>query len=267
MFEKELEAARNAALKAGRRIMEFYSQEREGVSVRQKGGREDNPVTEADHAANDIITEELKRFPHPMLTEEAEDDTGRLGADALWVVDPLDGTREFINKLGEFTVNIALVMQGEPVLGVIFVPAKEDLYWAVKGGGAFHEKKGSKRRISVSGNGKISDMTIVRSRSHASENLLRIIKEAGFKSTITSGSSVKGCLIAAGEADVYIRLGPVHEWDICAMDIVVREAGGIMTGLEGKPLKYNKPSTLVEGGFIVSNNRSHSTLLEMIKND
>ncbi|MFO8015562.1 MAG: 3'(2'),5'-bisphosphate nucleotidase CysQ [Candidatus Woesearchaeota archaeon] len=277
MFEKELETARRAAVLAGRRIMEFYSMDDEGVRAREKGERPDNPVTEADKAANDIIISELKKeFSHPILTEESEDDRTRLESSTVWIIDPLDGTKEFIRKLDEFTVNIALVRDNEPVLGVIFVPAKGDLYHAVRGGGAFHcrercgkEMKGiegmsASESMSVSGRDRLGDMMIVKSRFHVSEKLADIIKKAGFADSMTSGSSVKGCLVADGKADVYIRLGNVHEWDICAMDIIVREAGGAITDLRGKPLKYNKPFTLIEGGFVVSNNRAHEELLEAV---
>lgn len=250
-----IEFAKKLAVEAGHRIMEYYDST---YNVAEKSDK--SPLTQADLAANKIIVEGIKSAyaEHGILTEESEDDQSRLGKELVWIVDPLDGTKEFISRNGEFTVNIALVKNNRPIIGVIYAPAVDDLYFAEAGGGSWLNGK----RINISNRNRISQMTLARSRSHASQQIIKISKE--FKDTIAAGSSLKGCLVAKGEADVYMRLGPVHEWDICAMDVVVNEAGGILTDIEGNELRYNKKQTLINR-FIVSNNQIHDKIIEKVK--
>lgn len=263
---KELEAAKELALKAGKEILKIYGSDFE-VSEKVDDNSYKSPLTEADLRANDIIVQGLRSsFPeYSILTEEEKDNKERLSNEFVWIIDPLDGTKEFIKRNGEFTVNIALVNKARPVLGVIYVPVLDELYFASKNMGAFLEKDKKTKKITVSDKTRPKEMVLVKSRSHATERLLKIIDKLKFAEINTSGSSVKGCLVARGDADVYIRLGPQNEWDICAMNAIINEAGGKMTGLNGKTLKYNKENVLIESGFLVSNNRIHDKLLELIK--
>ena len=248
-----LETAKDAAISAGKTIMEVY----DDYDIETK--LDNSPVTTADLKADKIIIEKLKGFGIPILTEESEDDFKRLDSSYVWIVDPLDGTKEFISKNGEFTVNIALVRDGKPVLGVICAPAIDEMYYALDGA-YFNGKK-----IDVSDIDSLSDMVLMKSRSHADDKLSII--ENKFRESKSRGSSLKGCNVASGDADVYIRFGNVHEWDICAMHCIVVEAGGKMTGLDGSDIVYNKKDTLVKGGFIVSNGKKHDELTKSINSD
>ncbi len=149
------------------------------------------------------------------------------------------------------------------MLRAIYAPAKDMLFYDEKNKDAYFEHEGRKQRISVSKRDKINEMFLIKSRSHSSQKLMDIIEKNKFGKIMTAGSSLKGCLVAKGDADVYFRLGPTNEWDICAMDIIVKEAGGMITDLHGKTISYNKKETLING-FVVSNNKIHDKFLEMI---
>ena len=258
-MDKELKISKTLALEAGKKILEFYDKE---IKVTNK--IDNSPVTQADLAANEIIRDGLiKEFPdYGLLTEEDEDNPERLTKERVWIVDPLDGTKEFISKNGEFTVNIALVERGEPIIGVIYIPAKDELFFAVKDKGSFFEKDRQITKLHVSQRNDIQDMTLIRSRSHATEKELALTQKYDFAKIVSAGSALKGCLVAKGDADVYFRFGSTNEWDICAMDCIIREAKGLMTDLDGNLLKYNKPHTIMEG-FLVSNNTIHRRLLDL----
>jgi len=259
----ELKTAMEAAVEAGKRIMEIYNKDDFLVEQKEENGRI-SELTEADTQANAIIMDRLRKYSYPILTEEEKDDGKRLNHGVIWIIDPLDGTKEFVKKLGEFTVNIALVNQAQPAIGVIYVPVKEELYYAVKGQGAFKINE-EKVQLHVTQTSVIKDMTLSASRSHMSPNLQKFVTDMGIQNVMNSGSSLKGCLVATGQADAYIRMGPISEWDICAMDLIVKEAGGRMSDLHAKPMHYNKSNILFENGFISSNSALHDKLLEAIK--
>lgn len=259
-LSKQLTTAKNLALEAGEKILEIYNSGSFSVTKKE----DDMHLTEADLTANEIIVSGLrKEFPdYSILTEEEKDSKERLGNGYVWIIDPLDGTKEFISRNGEFTVNVALTYKGKPVLGVIYIPVKEELFFASKNNGAYYQKGGNVKKIHASNRSSIENMILVQSRSHPDEKLISLINKCKFAEIKTSGSSLKGCLIAKGDADVYFRFGPVNEWDICAMDCIVRESGGIMTNLKGEPLKYNQNNTLIKG-FLVSNNKIHDKLIKL----
>jgi len=233
-----LEALLPVVRHAGAAIMQIYATD---FAVR---GKDDaSPVTEADERAEALILPELARLtPAIPVVSEEEAAAGRIPAvgECFWLVDPLDGTKEFINRNGEFTVNIALIEDGEPVLGVVFAPALDRLFAGATGVGAFVEDKGTRRPITT----RIppaAGLTVVASRSHGDADALAAFL-AGRKiaSQTNAGSSLKLCLVAAGEADVYPRLGRTMEWDIAAGDAVLRAAGGIVRTLDGAMLRYGK---------------------------
>lgn len=246
------------AIESGRKILEIYNKD---FAVEYKDDK--SPLTEADKASDEFIVRNLKeRFPGiAILSEESQDDLSRLENDWCFIVDPLDGTKEFIKKNGEFTVNIGLAYKGRPVAGVVFVPVQNKIYYASRNFGAYKQDLNSDTlrmfdgRYKIAVNGRRGSLTVVKSRSHGSDALEKILErnKHRIKEEIEVGSSLKGCYIADGTADVYYRAGPVCEWDICAMHAVVNEAGGVFCELDGDEMIYNKENTLKEKGFFILN--------------
>jgi 3'(2'), 5'-bisphosphate nucleotidase len=229
------------AREAGRATMVYYDGATE-AGVRQKDDR--SPVTLADEVAHDIILDGLRRIDPgtPVVSEEAEAAgfETRRGWRRFWLVDPLDGTKEFIKRRAEFTVNIALIEDGEPVLGVVLAPALDLLYWAVKGGGAWREERaGPAERIYSSAAPPGTPLTVVESLSHPSPELEEYLRTIAVARRVKAGSSLKFCWVAEGRADIYPRLGPTMEWDVAAGDCVYRQSG--RDGERPSPLTYNKP--------------------------
>jgi 3'(2'), 5'-bisphosphate nucleotidase len=230
-----------AERKAGAAIMTVY---RSPVTVEQKADR--SPVTAADRLSHEIVTANLKRnYAFPVLSEEGKsiEYDERRRWDTFWLVDPLDGTKEFISGNGEFTVNVALIRGGEPVMGVIYVPAKDLLYCAVKGGGAYKIEHELAVRLPLKTERK--DCTVVGSRSHASREFEEYVRTLRTQHEdlvfVSAGSSLKFCLVAEGPADLYPRLGTTMEWDTAAGQVIVEEAGGrVVAATGGRPLRYNK---------------------------
>lgn len=226
---------------AGRATMTYY----DGAvdpAVRQKDDR--GPVTLADEAAHRILVDGLRRIDPstPVISEESEADAyeTRSGWRRFWLVDPLDGTKEFIKRRAEFTVNVALIEKGEPVLGVVLAPALDLLYWAVKGGGSWREEKGGPpQRIYSTAPDRGTPLTVVESLSHPSAELEEYLRTIPVARRVKAGSSLKFCWVAEGRADIYPRLGPTMEWDVAAGDCVYRQSG--RSGERPSPLTYNKP--------------------------
>ena len=253
MWNEELETAKEAALKAGLAIMDIYEGSGD-IGIEYKA--DDSPLTRADKASNGIIVEKLKaRFPdYAILSEEEKDNRDRLKNDYCFVVDPLDGTKEFIKRNGQFTVNIALSYKHKTVMGVIYVPVSGDLYYASERDGAFLKKQdGTIERLHVSGNTDHSNLSAVASGSHFAEEMERLIEKYRIKNILKIGSSLKGCLVAKGEADVYFRHNPTMEWDTAAMQCIVEEAGGIFRQMDDTPMLYNRENSLNAKGFYAIN--------------
>lgn len=223
---------------AGQGVMDLYAGR---IAVRRKADA--SPVTEADERAEALILPALQELDPtiPIVSEEqasagVEPRVGR----RFWLVDPLDGTKEFIDRNGEFTINIALIEDGEPVLGVVLAPAMNRLFAGTRGSGAFVEENGERRFIHCRG---LPDtgLTVVSSRSHGDvEALQDFLRGYRVARQTSAGSSLKLCLVAAGEADVYPRLGRTMEWDIAAGDAVLRAAGGRLLTLDAHPMRYGK---------------------------
>lgn len=259
---RELEVAKKLAIEAGNEIINFYNAEKFDSTTK----KDNTPLTKADLAANKIIIQGLKRAfsEYGFLSEEEKDNQLRLTKKKVWIVDPLDGTKEFISKNGQFTVNIALSNNRIPVLGVIYVPVTKELYFASKDQGAYYAND-KVEKLKVSETSNIQEMVVVKSRFHATEKSERFIEMNNFRGVKSVGSSLKGILIAKGEADVYIRFGEISEWDICAMHCILNEAGGILTDLEGQEVKYNSKK-VTRSGILASNNKIHKNLINSVKN-
>lgn len=247
-----LDAVIGIAYEAGQSIMAVY-----GTDFGVRGKADASPVTEADVRAETVILAGLRALAPsvPIISEEAasEGNVPTVGA-RFWLVDPLDGTKEFISRNGEFTVNIALVEEGAPVLGVVFAPALGRLYAGTVGAGAFVEDADGRRPIHCRAVPE-AGLTVVASRSHGDAAALdAFLAGRRIASLANAGSSLKLCLVAAGEADLYPRLGRTMEWDIAAGHAVLRAAGGGVRNLEGNPLRYGKPG-LDNPHFVASGDR------------
>ncbi|MFT6092983.1 MAG: 3'(2'), 5'-bisphosphate nucleotidase [Pseudohongiellaceae bacterium] len=247
------------AIDAGKEILKIYN----GSSPVEVTLKADNsPLTEADCAADALITRSLQdSFPDiPILSEESIgiDYTTRQTWDRYWLVDPLDGTKEFISRNGEFTVNIALIENGDPVLGVVHVPVLGVTYSGRVGGGDGAVKidtQGIRRPISSAKmKSSKSSIRIVASRNHRGDQLDRLIDEitrsVGKTEVVSMGSSLKMCLVAEGRADFYPRLAPTCEWDTAAAHAILVAAGGQIVGLDFQPLRYNLKDSLLNPDFI-----------------
>lgn len=243
-LEALLQTAKKAALAASKEILNIYHSG--DFSIEAKA--DDSPLTLADKAAHNTIVSFLEKTGIPILSEEGRDIPyeERSKWEYFWMVDPLDGTKEFIKKNGEFTVNIALIHKMEPVLGVVYPPVLEELYWGIKGEGAFLEKEGSTTKLETSKKQlNESKLKIVASRSHMSPETEEYLSDLSEPQVVSKGSSLKFLLIASGQADVYPRFGPTMEWDTAAAHIIVNEAGGRVTLEDHKtPLFYNKENLL-----------------------
>ena len=220
---------------------------------------EDSPVTVADLLAHRIIVEGLVRIALdiPVVSEEDSDSMAHRTAEGrFWMIDPLDGTKEFISRNGEFTINIALIENGLPVFGIVLAPCLDLLYWGGKGVGAFREINGVVESIVPVDSGELArHLRVVASRSHMNADTTRFIERLGTCELIQAGSSLKLCRVAEGSADVYPRLGPTSEWDTAAAQAIVEAAGGHVLTLSGEPLRYGKPEIL-NPSFVVTNKRS-----------
>lgn len=234
-----LESLIGIARTAGEAILKIYAGD---FKARDKA--DSSPVTEADDRAEEIILAALAALTPdiPAVSEEAASRGGvpRVGA-RFWLVDPLDGTREFVSRNGEFTVNIALIDGGEPSLGVVFAPALGRAFGGARGAGAFAEQDGRRRAIACR-RPPSEGLTVVSSRSHGDREALQaFLADRRVASCAFAGSSLKFCLVATGEADLYPRLGRTMEWDTAAGHAVLCAAGGKVTELNGADLTYGKP--------------------------
>jgi len=247
------------AIEAGKEILNIYHNADFSEIVDFKA--DDSPLTSADKASHHIIMDQLTdKYPNiPIISEEGKDIDyqSRKDWEYFWLVDPLDGTKEFIKKNGQFTVNIALIHHHEPVAGVIYTPVTEELYLATKEGYAEDMKAGAYKQElpanpqSIEVNSKKEKLVAVRSSSHAANEEEDLLAKYGVTESISRGSSLKFCMVAEGKADIYYRHGPTMEWDTAAGQVVVECAGGkVLQGTGPEPFAYNK-EILRNGSFLV----------------
>lgn len=238
------------AREAGRVILEVYGTEFE---VTQK--QDHSPVTLADMRSNAIIEASLRdRFPDiPVLSEEGRETPFEVRRkwDRFWLVDPLDGTKEFIKRNGEFTVNIALVQGRTPVVGIIYIPVSDRAYVGQVGEGCWEISSGGRKKLTVAPISAKTPVRVLRSRSHPTPGLEHLLSLIPSYEVFNRGSALKFCSVAGGEADFYPRFGPTWEWDTAAGQAIVTAAGGVMLDLSGNPFLYNKEN-LLNGPFLVS---------------
>lgn len=240
----------NIAKRAGDKILDIYNDTELSKIVDHKA--DNSPLTLADQASNKIIMEGLKSLDsnYPILSEEETHASyeERKSWSSFWLVDPLDGTKEFINRNGEFTVNIAFIENGKPTFGVIYVPVTNVIYWGNKNGAFI--KRGDTPSQSLTVNNSTKNRIAVRSKSHASQEEEIVLAKYDVTNSISVGSSLKFCMVAEGRADVYYRHGPTMEWDIGAGQAILEAAGGkVFIETSEKPFRFNKEN-LLNGSFL-----------------
>ena len=257
----ELDIAIKAAQKAGDVILEIYKGEFEEFTK-----KDDSPITEADLKSNEIIKEILSQTKHKILSEEDKDDQSRLSEEIIWIVDPLDGTSDFIDKTGEFTVMIALVKNKKPILGVIGWPTEKTLFAAQEGKGAFRYSNEEWKKITVTTTDELSKCRTIGSRHHLSDKEKSFIKKLGIEDFTSIGSSLKVGKIASGEAEAYITTtNKMKEWDSAASHCIISEAGGKMTDMSGNEISYNNKEVHHQNGILVTNGIIHQTIVDEFK--
>ena len=256
--ESVINNVKDIAVRAGGAIMEIYKDESK-FNVEQKS--DDSPLTAADQAANAVIVEGLEKLDvsFPIISEENKlvDYEVRKNYERFWLVDPLDGTKEFIKRNGEFTVNIALIENQEPIFGVVYVPATGETYWAVKGEGAWYSDGIKTNKLDTTTYAESQKgVRVVCSRSHINKETQQLMDGLNQPEIVSRGSSLKFLIIAKGDAELYPRIGPTMEWDTAAAHIILTEAGGTVTEYQSDgPLLYNKEN-LLNPYFIASAARS-----------
>lgn len=257
LYEKELTEAIEAARLASKSILSVYAKEQFSMHTKS----DQSPVTVADIQANSLILAHLRAFfpEDGYLSEESTDDLSRLEKRRVWVIDPLDGTREFIKKNGDFSVNIALVEDKRPVVGVVMLPTFSEIYYAVKGQGAFLLAEGKAKRLQVSS--ATDNLRMLRSRSRVNRRISELY-EANEQVTkmLKVGSARKGCLIARGDAEIYYSIGYTMEWDTAAMELIATEAGGVFRQMDHSLMHYNREDPLNRLGFYILNREENSLL-------
>ena len=260
MYEKELEFAIKTAKEASEIVRKIYFDNSAIVQIKS----DDSPVTQADLLSEKLIRSRIiENYPeYGILSEETEDNLIRLSKDYVWIVDPIDGTKDYVERTGEFTINIALSYKGEIVVGVIMIPVKNEVFFASKGNGSFREVDGKIYQNHVSE--ETENLILLGSRFHRGpleieyyEKHKDVIKE--FK---TYGSSYKACKIACGEAHIYMKAGKgTKEWDVAPMAIIIKEAGGIFLTAKGNEMRFNKEDVYNNEGFFIINKMNQNLLI------
>jgi len=257
----ELDIAIKAAIEAGNEILEIYKKDFD--TFRKK---DDSPITEADLRSNEIIKKSLSKTKYPILSEEDKDDQNRILEKIIWIIDPLDGTSDFIDRTGEFTVMIALIENKKPILGVIYWPIEKTLFVAQKNRGAFKFSNNKWDKISVTKINEFSNCRIVGSRHHLSDTEKKFIKKLGINDFTSVGSSLKVGKISSGQAEAYITTtNKIKEWDTAASYCIISEAGGRMTDMLGNDLTYNNKNVYHQNGILVTNGLIHNKIVEEFK--
>jgi myo-inositol-1(or 4)-monophosphatase len=254
----ELELAVAAAREAGAIIRSLYGT---GIAVTEKGDRGDSPLTEADTRANDALRRRISAaFPADgWLSEESTDTAERLGKRRVWIIDPLDGTKEFVRNVAELAVCVALVEDGVPIVGVTYNPIREETFTAVRGRGATLNG----RPVRVSNTREVTAAVVLASRSETERGEWERFR--GCFGIETCGSvAYKLARVAAGSADATFTLSPKSEWDVCSSACVIECAGGRVTDIAGHPLRYNQPSPTV-AGVVATNGALHDELLDLLR--
>ncbi|HEY6477312.1 MAG TPA: 3'(2'),5'-bisphosphate nucleotidase CysQ [Polyangia bacterium] len=264
ILDREHEVACQAARDAGRVILGFYGNPELVVDTKP----DTSPVTPADKAADALILDRLRTaFPtDAFLTEESPDDPSRFGKARVWIIDPLDGTRDFIAQTGDFSVHIGLCVDGQPVLGVVYQPVRQALYHARKGGGAFLDSSGASSQIHTSTRQVPGELRVGISRLNPDEGLGKCLAASGLAPrAVAMGASVKHMALARGDLDSVLNLSPAEqEWDTCAPEVILAEAGCMVSDGDGNPMRYNQKDLFRRRGSVASNGLCHPLMLRVM---
>ena len=270
MLERELETAVGLAREAGNKVLEYYALE---IIAEEKLGIDNfaEPVTAADRASSRIIVDGLKTaFPDDFVLSEEEADAPRKRTDTsrVWITDPIDGTWGFIKKDGDFAVQIGLAIDGEPAVGVVYLPVHNRMYFGSRGGGSFVAgDSGELVALRASENIDFSEMNLAVSRNHRSPKISRIISDFGLKREIQRGSvGLKVGLVAEAVCDLYIHLSPRTKfWDTCGPQVILEEAGGRLTDLFGERIRYGIADVQNHGGIVAANGAAHAAIIQKLR--
>ena len=265
----ETELAINAVKEAGNAVMEIYKHDFTSTTK-----KDNSPLTEADLKSNDIIQKIIVGTGYPVLSEESVDSKKRLEHDKIWIIDPLDGTSDFVSKSGEFTIMIALV-EKQPILGVIYWPTNDILYVAQKGGGAHKFVTGVWEKLTISKRSEPHNCRALGSRHHLSSQEINFLKLLNVEKFSERGSSLKVIDVCSGTAELYFTMtNKIKQWDTCASNCLIVEAGGKMTDMLGNELEYNTENIYHKNGILVTNGIIHDIItdrynefLRKMKND
>jgi 3'(2'), 5'-bisphosphate nucleotidase len=268
-FSREIQIGIELARAAGAVLLRHYHSP---FLVEQKVNalQEMEEVTAADREANDLIVDRLTaEFPDDgILAEESKDTERRLEKERVWLIDPMDGTKNFVQRDGDFAVQIGLSVSGESVVGVVYQPVRDVLYWAAKGSGSWIEDAHQPaRQMTTSSQTNLHQMVLASSRSHRSPRMERVVNLFGFKDEVRRGSvGVKVGLITEQEADLYLHLSPsTKQWDTCGPEIILHEAGGRLTDLFGQPLRYNGVRIDNRNGVVATNGAAHELVIKKLQ--
>ena len=255
----DLESVISGIVLAGEKIIEIYNTD---FTTEKKD--DDSPITQADIESDKILKEVLGKTGFSILSEEDTDDKKRLSDEKVWIVDPLDGTTDFVNRTGEFTIMVGLVENHKSILGLIYWPIKKKLYLAESGKGAFcYDEEWEK--IEVTMMSEMQNCHALVSRHHLSEKEKKVLDEMEISVVTSIGSSLKVTEIASGEAEIYLTTtNKMKQWDTCASNCIISEAGGKMTDISGKDMIYNTESVNHENGILVTNGFVHQNALDVI---
>jgi len=261
MYELELKTALEAVNSVRKLILDIYYSNDMEVEIKE----DNSPVTKADKASDQKIREILSSaFPtYSFLTEESVDDKTRLNNDYVWIVDPVDGTKEFVDKNDEFCVNIGLSYKHKAVLGVVLIPVTGEIFYGVEGLGSFYMKNQDSKPVQIHCNNKTKDITILVSKYHTNEQEDAMINRHRdvIKNICSVGATIKGCKIAKGEAEMSYRYSSnTKEWDTCAMQVIVEQAGGFVLKFDGEPIYYNREDVYNREGYVVCNTKENFLL-------
>lgn len=261
-YNKEFDVLRETLYEAGDAILELYNKD---VDIETK--HDNSPVTEADLRANEIIIDSLRdEFPQDGIISEEEYSLEEFSKKRVWVIDPLDGTKDFINKTGEFSILVGLIEKGETVLSAVYLPVKRKLYYAKKSKGAFVEQNDETYKIQVSNTQEKDNLKMIISRNHFSAFEEKVSKKFGIKNFEKCGSiGIKLCLIAEGKADFYLNASPyLGKWDACAPALILKEAGGVVFDKNGEELQYLDGKMKMESGVLaINSDKFKEELLEL----
>ncbi len=262
-MDKLLENTLDIIYNVGEEILKIYNKK---YSIYNKEDK--SPVTEADLVANKIIEEGLKKYNWPIISEESNNKINK-SYKKFWIVDPLDGTMDFIQKTGEFSIMVGLVEDNKPILGIVYQPSKNKMYYAQLRKGAYLKENGNIKKLQVSNNNNLSECRIIFSRNHLGPHDIQLAKLMGIKKIIKSGSNgIKIGLIAENKADIFFNLtNKMGKWDSCAPEIILREAGGKITDTIGNRISYNEENRKNERGILASNKLVHNKIINFLRND